>query len=166
LDSLVLPTQVGHIGLKKVYLVKQKTNSNEGLNLNTQDEKPIFANDKKQQQSADSNLGARTGGHELEKGLFPIVAVSKLTGQNTKPKDDVPTSFNRTNRHASKVVGKSNKMLWAPKGSTTTMDELIIQTLTARTTLKSEPHMTSKILLSKHTNKKANPWSHDRTWSS
>jgi hypothetical protein len=94
-----------------VYCVKQKTNSNESLNLNTHDEKPIFTNDKKQQPSADSNSGARTGGHELEKGLFPIVAASKLTSQNTKPKDDVPISFNRINQHASKVVGKSKKMM-------------------------------------------------------
>jgi hypothetical protein len=77
--------------------VKHKANSNESLNLNTQDEKLIFANNKKQQQSTDSNSGARTGGHEVEKGLCPIVAVSKLTGQNTKPKDNVPTSFNRIN---------------------------------------------------------------------
>jgi hypothetical protein len=42
--------------------VKQKANSNEGLNLDAQDKKSIFANDKKQQQSADSNLGARNGG--------------------------------------------------------------------------------------------------------
>jgi hypothetical protein len=42
--------------------VKHKTNSNESLNLNTQDKKPIFANNKKQQQSTDSNSSARTGG--------------------------------------------------------------------------------------------------------
>jgi hypothetical protein len=77
--------------------VKHKANSSESLNLNIQDEKPIFANNKKQQQSADSNLGARTGGYELENGLSPIVTVSKLTGQNTKLKDDVSISFNRTN---------------------------------------------------------------------
>jgi hypothetical protein len=147
--------------------VKHKANSNESLNLNTQDEKLIFANNKKQQQSTNSNSGARTGGggHELEKGLSPIVAVSKLTGQNTKPKDDVPTSFNRINRHASKAIGKS-KMMWIPKGSTPIKVELIIRTSTARTTLISKPHMTSKVLLSKHTNKKVDPWSHDRTWSS
>jgi hypothetical protein len=75
--------------------VKHKANSSESLNLNIQDEKSIFANNKKQQ--PDSNLGARTGGYELEKGLSPIVAVSKLTGQNTKLKDDVSISFNRTN---------------------------------------------------------------------
>jgi hypothetical protein len=91
--------------------VKHKTNSNESLNLNTQDEKLIFPNNKKQQQSTDSNSGVRTGGHELEKGLSPIVAVSKLTGQNTKTKDDVPISFNRINRHASKAIGKSKKMM-------------------------------------------------------
>jgi hypothetical protein len=98
--------------------------------------------------------------------IIPIVAVSKLTGQNTNPKDDVPTSFNRINRHASKAVDKSKKMMWVPKGSTPIKVELITQISTARTTLKSEAHMTSKVLLSKHTNKKDNPWSHDRTWSS
>jgi hypothetical protein len=51
--------------------VKQKVNLNESLNLNTQDKKLIFANDKKQQQSANSNSGGRTGGQELEKGLPP-----------------------------------------------------------------------------------------------
>jgi hypothetical protein len=45
-----------------VYRVKKKANSNESLNLDAQDEKSIFANNKKQQQSTDSNLGARTGG--------------------------------------------------------------------------------------------------------
>jgi hypothetical protein len=146
--------------------VKHKANSNESLNLNTQDEKSIFANNKKKQQSANSNSGARTRGHELEKGLSSIVAVSKLTGQNTKPKDDVPISFNKINRHASKALGKSKKMMWVPKGSTPIKVELITQTSTTRTTLKLEPHMTSKVLLSKHMNKKADPWSHGRTWSS
>jgi hypothetical protein len=47
---------------KMVYLVKQNANSNGGLNLNTQDEKPMFTNDKKHQQSTDINLAARTGG--------------------------------------------------------------------------------------------------------
>jgi hypothetical protein len=42
--------------------MKQKTNSNEGSNLNAQDGKPMFLNDKKQQKSADGNSGARTGG--------------------------------------------------------------------------------------------------------
>jgi hypothetical protein len=42
--------------------VKQNANSNGGLNLNTQDEKPMFTNDKKHQQSTDINLAARTGG--------------------------------------------------------------------------------------------------------
>jgi hypothetical protein len=41
--------------------VKQKVNSNEVLNLNTPDEKLMFANDKKQQQSADINSCAWTG---------------------------------------------------------------------------------------------------------
>jgi hypothetical protein len=66
--------------LKKVYHVKKKANSNEGLNMNAHDEKPIFANDKRQRQSADSNSGARTMGHELEKGLPPIVSANKPTG--------------------------------------------------------------------------------------
>jgi hypothetical protein len=162
----VFLAHVGHTGLKKVYRVKQKVNSNESLNLNTQGENLIFANDKKQQQSTDSNSGARTGGHKLEKGLSPIVEVSKLTGQNTKPKDDVPTSFNRINQHASKVISKSKKMMWVPKGSTPIKVELITRTSTARLTLKSEPHMTSKVLLSKHTNKKVDHWDHDQTWSS
>jgi hypothetical protein len=90
------------------------------------------------------------------------VTVSKLTDQNTKPKDDVPIPFNRINRHASKVVVKSKKMMLVSKDSTPIKDELITQTSTTRTTLKSESHMTSKVLLSKHTNKKTNPWSHDR----
>jgi hypothetical protein len=108
--------------------VKQKANSNKGLNLNTQDEKSMFANDKKQQQSADINSGARTGKHELEKELSPIVIASKPTSQNTKPKDDVPTSFNKISRHASKVIGKSKNMIWVPKGSTPIKVELITQT--------------------------------------
>jgi hypothetical protein len=91
----VFPARVGHIGLKKAYHVKQKPNSNESLNLNTQGEKSIFANEKKQQQLADSNSCARTREHELEKGLFPIVSANKPTGQNAKSKEDVPTSFNR-----------------------------------------------------------------------
>jgi hypothetical protein len=94
------------------------------------------------------------------------VAVSKLTGKNTKPKDNVPTPFNRINRHASKVVGKSKKMMWVPKDSAPIKAELITWTSTDRPTMKSEPHMTSKVLLSKHINKKADPWSHDQTWSS
>jgi hypothetical protein len=146
--------------------VKQKANSNEGLNLNTQYEKMIFANDKKQQTSVDSNSVARTEGHELEKELSPIVSANKPTGPTTKPKDDVSTSFNRITRHASKAVDKSKKMMLIPKGSTPIKAELITRTSTARTTFKLEPHMTSKVLMSKHTNKKANPWSHDRTWSS
>jgi hypothetical protein len=109
-------------------------------------------------------LGLR--GHELEKRLSLIVAVSKLTGQNTKPKNDIPTSFNRINEHANKAIGKSKKKMWVPKGSTPIKAELITRTSTTRTILKSEPHMTSKVLLSKHTNKKVDPWSHDRTWSS
>jgi hypothetical protein len=67
LEALIFPARVGHTRLKKVYRGKQKTNSNESLSLNTQDEKPIFANDKKQQQSTNINSGARTWGHELEK---------------------------------------------------------------------------------------------------
>jgi hypothetical protein len=84
-----------------------------------------------------------------------MVSAKASTGQNAKPKDDVPTSFSRITWHASKVIGKSKKMMWVPKGSTPIKAELITQTSTARTTLKSEPHMTSKVLLSKHTNKKA-----------
>jgi hypothetical protein len=146
--------------------VKQKVNLNESLNLNTQDKKLIFANDKKQQQSANSNSGGRTGGQELEKGLPPIVSAKKPTEPNAKPKDDVPTSFNSITRHASKVVGRRKKMIWVPKGSTPIEAELITRTSAARPTLKSEPHMTSKVLLSMYTNKKANPFSHNRTWSS
>jgi hypothetical protein len=41
---------------------RKKANSNEGSNLDAQDEKLIFANVKKQQKSVDSNSGARTGG--------------------------------------------------------------------------------------------------------
>jgi hypothetical protein len=103
-----------------------------GLNLNTQDEKPMFANDKKQQQSADINSGARTGGHELEKELSPIVVASKRTSQNTKPKDDVPTLFDKISQHASKVVGKSKKMMWVPKGSTPIKAKLITRASIAR----------------------------------
>jgi hypothetical protein len=58
----VFPARVGHTGLKKAYHPKQKVNSNEGSNLEAQNEKPMFANDKKQQKLADGNLGARTGG--------------------------------------------------------------------------------------------------------
>jgi hypothetical protein len=148
---------------KKVYRVKQKANSNEGLNLDTHDEKPIFANDKKQQQSTDISLAARTGEHELGKELFPIVSDNKSTGPNAKPKDDVPISFNRITQHASKAIGRRKKMMWVPKCNTLINADLITQTSTARPTLKSEPHMTSKVLLSKYTNKKVNPWSHDRT---
>jgi hypothetical protein len=39
-----------------------EANSNEGSNLDAHDEKSMFANDKKQQESADGNPGARTGG--------------------------------------------------------------------------------------------------------
>jgi hypothetical protein len=118
----------------------------------------MFANDKKQQQLTDGNSGARTQGQELGKELSPIVSANKPTSPNVKPKDDVPTSFNRITRHASKAVGRKKKMMWVPKGSTPIKAELIIRTSTARPTLKSEPHM-----MSKHTIKKADPWSHDRT---
>jgi hypothetical protein len=47
-EVLIFPAQIGHIGLKKVYRAKQKANSNEGLNLDAHDEKPTFANNKKQ----------------------------------------------------------------------------------------------------------------------
>jgi hypothetical protein len=94
------------------------------------------------------------------------VLANKPNGPNAKPKDDVLTSFNRITRHASKAVGRRKKMTWVPKGGTLIKVEFITRTSTARPTLKSEPHMIFKVLLSKHTNKKANPWSHDRTWSS
>jgi hypothetical protein len=162
---LVFLARVCHTGLKKAYRPNQKANSNEGSNLDAQNEKSIFANDKKEQQLADGNSGARTGGHEREKGLSLIVSANKATDPNAKPKDDVPTSFNRIIRHASKVIGRRKKM-WVPKGSTPFKDELITRTSTARPTLKLEPHMTSKVLLSKHTNKKADPWRADWTWSS
>jgi hypothetical protein len=152
--------------LKKVYRAKQKDNSNEGSSLDAHDEKLMFANDKKQQKSADGNSRARTGGHELGKELSLIVSANKPTSLNAKSKDDVPTSFNRITRHASKVIGRRKKMMWVPKGSTPIKAELITHTSTARPTLKSEPHMTFKVLLFKHTNKKADPWSHDRAWSS
>jgi hypothetical protein len=47
--------------------------------------------------------------------------------------------------------------MWVFKGSTPIKAELITQTSTAKTTLESESHMTSKVLLSKHTNKKVDP---------
>jgi hypothetical protein len=94
------------------------------------------------------------------------VEASKPTSQNTKSKDDVPTLFDKISRQASEAIGKSKKMILVPKGSTPIKAELITRTSTARPTMKSEPHMTSKVLLSKHTNKKADPWGHDRTWSS
>jgi hypothetical protein len=61
------------MGPKKDYHSKQKVNSNEGSNLDAQNEKLMFANDKKKQQLSDGNSGARTGGHELGKELSPIV---------------------------------------------------------------------------------------------
>jgi hypothetical protein len=79
------------------------------------------------------------------------------TDPNAKPKDDVPTSFNRITRHTSKVIGRMKKMMWVPKGSTLIEVNLITQTSAARPTLKSESHMISKVLMSKHTNKKADP---------
>jgi hypothetical protein len=146
--------------------VKQKINSNEGLNLDAHDEKPIFVNYKKRQQSADISSGARTGGgHELEKELCPRVVASKPTGQSSELKDNVPTSFNKISRHSIKAIGRRKKMVWVPKGSAPIKAELITRTSTTRPTLKSEPHMTSKLLLSKHTNKKANPWGHNWAWS-
>jgi hypothetical protein len=118
--------------------VKQKGNSNEGLNLDAHDENLIFANHKKQRQSTNISSGARTGGHELEKELCPRVATSKPIVQNAKTKDDVPTSFNRITRHVSKAVSKSKKTTWVPKGSAPIKAELITQTSIARPTLKSE----------------------------
>jgi hypothetical protein len=57
----IFPARVSHTGVKKVYHAKQKVNSNEGSNLDARNEKPIFANEKKQQKSVDSNSDARTG---------------------------------------------------------------------------------------------------------
>jgi hypothetical protein len=107
----VFPARVGHTSLKKAYRPKQKANSNEGSNLDAQNEKLIFVNDKKQQQWADGNLGAGTRGHELGKELSPIVLANKPNGPKAKPKDDIPTSLNRITRHASKVVGRREKMM-------------------------------------------------------
>jgi hypothetical protein len=58
----IFPARVGHTCLKKAYRSEKKANANEGSNLDAQNEKLIFENDKKQQQSADDNSGARTGG--------------------------------------------------------------------------------------------------------
>jgi hypothetical protein len=102
----------------------------------------------------------------VRKRITPILSANKPTGQNAKPKDDVPMSFNRIVRHASKAVDKSKKAMWVPKGSTLIKAKVITWTSTARTTLKLEPHMTSKVLMFKHMNKKVNPWGHDRTLSS
>jgi hypothetical protein len=77
----------------------------------------------------DSNLSARTGGHELEKELSHIVLANKTTDQNAKP-------FNRITRHASKDVGKSKKMMWISKVSTPIKVELITQTSIAKTTIE------------------------------
>jgi hypothetical protein len=94
------------------------------------------------------------------------VSANKPTSQNAMLKNDVPISFNRIIWYASKVVRKSKKMMWVHKASAPIKVELITQTSTTRPTLKSEPCVASKILLSKHTNEKANPWSYDRIWSS
>jgi hypothetical protein len=64
---LVFLARVCHTGLKKAYCPNQKANSNEGSNLDAQNEKSIFANDKKEQQLADGNSGARTGGMSEKK---------------------------------------------------------------------------------------------------
>jgi hypothetical protein len=128
LEVPVFPTRVGHTGLKKVYHVKQKTNSNEDSNLDAQNEKSMFANDKKQQQLADGSSGARIGGHELGNELSPIVSANKSTGPNAKPKDDVPTLFNRITRHASKAICRRKKMMWVPKGGTPNKVKLITRT--------------------------------------
>jgi hypothetical protein len=106
------------------------------------------------------------GGHELGKELSPIVSANKPNGPNAKPKDDIPTSFNRITRHAGKVVGRRKKMVWVPKGNTLIKAEIITQTSIPTHTLKSESHMTFKVLMSKHTNKKADPCSRDQIWSS
>jgi hypothetical protein len=52
--------------------------------------------------------------------------------------------------------------MWVPKGSAPIKIELITQRSTSRPTLKSEPQVASKILLCKHINEKADPWSYDR----
>jgi hypothetical protein len=83
------------------------------------------------------------------------VSANRPIGPNAKQKDDVPTSFSRITRHASKAEGIRNKMICVPKGSTLIEAELITQTSAATPTLKLEPHMTSKVLLSKHTNKRS-----------
>jgi hypothetical protein len=44
--------------------------------------------------------------------------------------------------------------MWVPKDNISIKVELITRTSTARPTLKSEPYMTSKVPLSKHTNKR------------
>jgi hypothetical protein len=121
----VFPARVGYTGLKKAYRPKQKTNLNEGSNLDEQNEKPMFVNDRKQQNSADCNSGARIGGHELGKELFPIVSYNKAVGPNAKQKDDVPTSFNRIIWNASKAIGRRNKMIWVPKGLQLRLNSLV-----------------------------------------
>jgi hypothetical protein len=78
LEVLVFPARVGHTGMKKAYRPKQKANSNEGSNLDAHNEKSMFANDRKQENSAIGNSGARTGGHELGNELFPIVVIQVL----------------------------------------------------------------------------------------
>jgi hypothetical protein len=85
------------------------------------------------------------------------VSTNKPTDPNAKPKDDVTTSFNKITQHASKVVGRRKKTMWVPKDSTTIKTKLITRTSTARLILKSKPHMISKVLMSKYTNKRADP---------
>jgi hypothetical protein len=94
-----------------------------------------------------------------------MIWVSK-TSQDIKPKDGIPTSSTRITQHASRALVKSKKMIWIPKGGIPNKAELIAWASTARPTLKSDPHMASKMLLAKHTNKMSDPWSYDRTWSS
>jgi hypothetical protein len=71
------------------------------------------------------------------------------TSQDIKPKDGVPTSSNRITQLASRALVKSKKMMWIPKINNPSKVEC-----TARLTLKSDPHMTSKTLPAKHTNKR------------
>jgi hypothetical protein len=49
LKAPIFLARVGHTEPKRIYRVKQKANSNEGLNLDAHDKKLMFANDKKQQ---------------------------------------------------------------------------------------------------------------------
>jgi hypothetical protein len=56
-------------------------------------------------------------------------------------------------------------MMWVPKGSMQVQAD-VIPTFRARTTSKPDPKVISKRLLDKDKDKKAGPYSFDRTWSS